>query len=217
MTGFTIITFTLDVEEAGEVDTTPPTLAGMPGNLELLTSDPAGAVLGYALPTATDDLDPAPVVACDPMPGAVAPVGASIVVCTATDATGNLASAAFGVTVRLGIVTWDEPIHGAAVVATRGRTLPVKAHAWVDGAAVMGAAHLEVWSCGAEAALERSVDAGQSDAGRWMAGLDTSGLAMGCHSVALVVDGTTLGTFSLQLVDPPAAGSNKGRAGNRSG
>jgi hypothetical protein len=66
VSGLTIVTFVLDVEDA---DTTPPTLSDMPGTIELVTADAAGAVLDYPLPTATDDRDPLPVVACAPAPG----------------------------------------------------------------------------------------------------------------------------------------------------
>jgi hypothetical protein len=212
ITGFTMITFFVDVAEEVEPDTTPPTLVDLPADMEVVTSDPAGALLDYAPPTATDDLDPAPGVVCDPPPGTVAPIGTTFVACTATDAAGNVSVGAFWVTVRLAVVAWEDPVHGSAVTANRGRTLPVKARASLDGVAVMGAGELEVWTCGAEATLERSVSAGQSDAGRWMVGLDTSGLAVGCHTVALVVDGATLGAFSLDLVDPPAAGGTKGKS-----
>jgi hypothetical protein len=215
LTGFTMITFVVDVEELEVVDTTPPTLAGMPADVALVTSDAAGAVLEYEAPTASDDTDPAPVVACDPASGTIAQVGTTLVSCTATDASGNVATGAFWVTVHHALVTWDDPVQEAGVTANLGRTLPVKARAWLDGRAVMGAGRLEVWTCGPAPALERAVDTGQSDAGRWMTGLDTSGLAVGCHEVALVAGGLTLGSFVLDLVDPPAAGSTKGK--NRPG
>jgi X-Pro dipeptidyl-peptidase len=54
----------------------------------------------YTPPTATDNEDPAPVVACAPPSGANFGVGTTEVVCTATDASGNSTSASFTVTVR---------------------------------------------------------------------------------------------------------------------
>lgn len=207
VTGFTIVTFRLDVVDA---DTTPPTLVGLPGDLDLVTGDSAGAVLDYAPPTATDDQDPAPAVACDPAPGAVIPVGMTTVTCTATDASGNTASAAFDAVVRLMTVSWEDPVgDAAAVTVTRGRSLPVKARAWFDGLPLDGAAGLEIWGCAARSTgPERTADATwQADAGRWMTVLDTTGLGVGCHVVALVRGGSTLGSFALEVIDPPAAGS----------
>jgi hypothetical protein len=212
LTGFTMITFVVDVADVGPPpDTTPPSLVGLPADLDVVTGDPAGTILAYTPPTATDDIDPAPTVLCDPAPGAVAAIGTTFVTCTASDASGNVSVGSFWVTVRHGQVAWDDPVQDTGVVATRGRTLPVKVRAWLDGEAVMGGGKIEVWSCGPGATLERTLDAGQSDAGRWMAGLDTSGLAVGCHAVSLVVDGTSLGSFTMNLVDPPAGDSTKGK------
>ena len=217
--GFTVVTFILDVEEAGIADTTPPVIEGMPGDQDLVTTDPAGTVLAYELPTATDDRDPAPVLACDPAPGALVPVGLTTVTCTATDATGNATAATFGVVVHLATLEWGDPVGFGPLTVSLGRSVPVKARAWLDGAALLGPATLEVASCGEGAAAgpERVVEAAwQLDAERWMAVLDTSGLAVGCHNVALVRDGTSLGSFMLQVVDPPAeppaAGQAKGPA-----
>jgi hypothetical protein len=213
VTGFTIVSFILDVEEAEAPDSTPPTLEGMPSDLDLVTSDPAGAVLDYPMPTATDDRDPAPAVACAPAPGDLVPVGATTVTCTATDATGNQSTATFGAVVHLATVEWGDPVgDGAATALTLGRSLPLKARAFLDGEALSGPASFEVWGCGARAAgPERAAAASwQADAARWMVVLDTSGLAVGCHTVALVRDGSALGSFSLQLVDPPVDGPAKG-------
>ncbi|MEZ6183844.1 MAG: HYR domain-containing protein [Planctomycetota bacterium] len=52
------VTFTVTV-----VDTTPPTLT-QPADVVVEQTTPAGAVVVYADPTATDAVDPAPVVAC---------------------------------------------------------------------------------------------------------------------------------------------------------
>ncbi|MEW5991223.1 MAG: HYR domain-containing protein [Chloroflexota bacterium] len=209
--GLTIVTFSLDIEAA---DSTPPTLVGLPAGLELVTDDPAGTALDYPLPTAIDDQDPAPTVACDPAPGSAVPLGVTTVTCTATDAAGNSASASFEVVVHLGTVEWGDPVgDGGTVTATRGRTLPLKARAWLDGLPLAGSAAFEVRSCAARSAGPVRVAAAtwRADAGRWMAVLDTSGLAAGCHTVALVRGGATLGVFALELLDPPVAGP----AGNR--
>ncbi|HSK16581.1 MAG TPA: HYR domain-containing protein [Gaiellaceae bacterium] len=68
-------------------DTTPPTVAPRPDVLASQES-PAGAVVDYALPTAQDVADPAPVVSCSPAPGSTFPVGETVVTCVATDAAG---------------------------------------------------------------------------------------------------------------------------------
>jgi hypothetical protein len=51
--------------------------------------------------TATDDLDPAPVVACVPPSGSTFPLGTTLVDCTVTDACGNESTCQFPVTVSL--------------------------------------------------------------------------------------------------------------------
>jgi hypothetical protein len=210
-TDSTIVTFRLDVEDA---DATPPTLAGMPAGLDLVTDDPAGTVLEYAMPTATDDLDPAPAVACDPAPGDHVLLGVTTVTCTATDASGNSASATFEVVVHLATLEWGDPVGDGPLTASLGRSVPVKARAWLDGAALVGPATFEVSSCGegvVAAGPERSVEAAwQVDAERWMAVLDTTGLVLGCHSVGLVHDDMSLGSFTLQVIDPPTASPAKG-------
>ena len=83
------------------VDTTAPSLSGVPAGLDLKTKNSAGAALSYSLPTATDIVDASPTVTCSPAPGTLAPVGASTVTCTATDGSNNSSSASFPVNVTL--------------------------------------------------------------------------------------------------------------------
>jgi hypothetical protein len=83
------------------VDTTDPTLVGLPDDRTIRTNDPSGATLTYTPPTATDAVDPSPTVVCDPASGSTIPVGATSVTCTATDASGNDASASFQANVIL--------------------------------------------------------------------------------------------------------------------
>jgi len=78
-------------------DVTPPTLI-VPATIVVEGTSPAGATVTYSV-AATDDQDPNPVVVCSPPSGSVFPLLASIVSCTATDATGNSATETFQVVV----------------------------------------------------------------------------------------------------------------------
>ena len=69
-------------------------------NIAVDTESGDGRTVTYTPPTATDNEDPAPVVACAPPSGANFGVGTTEVACTATDASGNSTSATFTVTVR---------------------------------------------------------------------------------------------------------------------
>jgi len=82
-------------------DTTSPSLVGIPGDVSLMTNDPSGTVLTYVAPTAADVADPSPTVVCAPASGTAIPVGPTTVTCTATDASGNHASASFQANVHL--------------------------------------------------------------------------------------------------------------------
>jgi X-Pro dipeptidyl-peptidase len=80
-------------------DTTAPVMSGVPDDIAVDVADPAGAVVDYAPPTATDDETPDPEVVCSPAPGTRFPVGATQVTCKASDAYGNETVRAFTVTV----------------------------------------------------------------------------------------------------------------------
>jgi HYR domain/Beta-propeller repeat len=77
-------------------DTTPPTLS-VPSNTVLNATSPAGAIFSFTA-TATDSLDPNPVIACTPPTGSTFPIGTTVVSCSATDASGNSSTASFQVT-----------------------------------------------------------------------------------------------------------------------
>jgi hypothetical protein len=85
-------------EAAFTADWTAPTLA-LPAPPVAAASDARGATVRFAA-SATDALDPAPMVTCDPSSGSRFPIGATRVACRAVDANGNAATAAFAVTVR---------------------------------------------------------------------------------------------------------------------
>jgi hypothetical protein len=199
-------------------DTTPPSLAGVPADRAVTTSDPAGAIVTFLDPRASDIVDPAPTVGCSPASGSTFPVGTTTVTCTATDASGNATSNAFDVVVEHVPATsasavWGEPI-GAddPFVGNRGRTVPVKVVLLVDGQVrTSGDAHLRVEACGGGAAAMTLRLAPSS--GRWEAHLDTARLTGDCHRVTAVIDGLDAGGFTLELRGTEAAA--KGPAKNK--
>jgi hypothetical protein len=89
-TQFTV-TVTLD-------DTQAPTL-NAPDDQTVEATGPSGAAVSYSV-TATDTQDPSPTIDCNHPSGSVFPLGTTAVTCTATDGSGNKATATFNVTVR---------------------------------------------------------------------------------------------------------------------
>lgn len=83
----------------GVVDTTAPVLINVPADITIEASRFGGAPFTYSLPTATDAADAVPTVRCSPQSGAMFRMGATTVTCTATDHSGNRATASFVVTV----------------------------------------------------------------------------------------------------------------------
>ena len=82
------------------IDLTPPVLDPT-GDVVAEATSASGATVTYALPTATDNLDDAPTVACTPAPGSLFPIGATTITCTPTDHAKNVgASATFDLRVR---------------------------------------------------------------------------------------------------------------------
>ena len=201
ITGFTSVAFVLDVVDAGPVDGVPPTFTGTADDIDVVTTDPAGAVVEFPLPTATDDTDPSPAVGCMPAPGSLFAVGSTVVTCTATDAAGNAANLVFAVNVHPGAVAWETPVRASGTVVNRGRSLPIKVRAWIDGAPVSGSARFDLAPCGDPTTVVLTVDAGRQVApGRWMTVLDTAALAAPCYRVELVVGDHAMGSFDLSLV-----------------
>lgn len=197
------------------VDTTPPSLGPL-GPVDLTTTDPAGTTASYALPTAVDLVDPSPVVSCAPAPGTWLPLGTTSVACTATDASGNTASASFALTVSYdppasyGVV-FDEPIGPTgAVVVNPGRTLPVKATILRDGVAVTsGSVDVVLTACGSTVPLGAPATMSLRN-DRWVLELDTTGLPA-CARGTVRLEGVAVGGFDLSastssLVRPLAKG-----------
>jgi len=125
-------TATLDVVEPDPVDTTPPSLAGLPADITAWTTGTT-AVVTWPAPTASDDTDPDPVVTCSPTSGSTFDLGTTTVTCTATDASGNAARGSFAVTVLQVPPAPDgrfgSPLDAGSVpalVGQLGRTIPLK-------------------------------------------------------------------------------------------
>lgn len=82
------------------VDTTPPTLSGMPSNMTVEGNTTGGANVSYTAPTASDIVDSSVTPSCSPASSSFFALGGPhTVTCTATDDSGNSASASFTVTV----------------------------------------------------------------------------------------------------------------------
>ncbi len=193
-----------DTVDVTVVDTLAPTLSGVPGDRSVTSDIPTGTVVGWTAPGASDVVDAAPVVACNPASGSTFPVGTTTVTCTATDASGNAASATFQVNVDyvpsvVATVIWGEPVagDGATFVANRGRTVPIKASLFVDGQAVRsGVAELTLAPCGGGTSM--TLPLGYSG-GRWSASLDTSMLSAACYRVTAWIDGLDAGSFRIEV------------------
>jgi X-Pro dipeptidyl-peptidase len=84
---------------SGGFDNVTPTFT-VPGDQAVATAAGASsAVATWAAPSATDDIDPSPTVACMPTSGSAFALGATTVTCTASDASGNTTTGTFVVTV----------------------------------------------------------------------------------------------------------------------
>lgn len=186
------------------VDTTSPTLLDMPADQALTTGDPTGATLAYTVPSATDLVDPSPVVGCLPASGSLLAPGTTTVTCTATDASGNTASDTFDVSVtyiapHTASATWGGPFSGAGSTfsANRGRNIPVKVNLFVDGVErTTGDALLTVTPCSGGSSVTLALTYAS---GRWNAALDTTALVGSCHTVAASMDGLAAGSLQLEL------------------
>jgi len=82
------------------VDLTPPVLDGMPSDQTLESVIVAGVTATFAMPTATDTIDPQPTLNCTHASGSRFPLGTTTVRCTAADDAGNETSKTFNITVQ---------------------------------------------------------------------------------------------------------------------
>jgi hypothetical protein len=198
-----------DAFDVTVVDTADPVLSGVPADITVTTTDPAGRTVTFASPSATDVVDAAPDVACSPASGSSFAVGTTVVTCMATDASGNTSSGTFSVTVQVvaahvASAIWLEPVAGGSTVeAQRGRTIPIKVRLFVDGVERMsGDAGLRLTPCGGGTTIVLPLDWGS---GRWNHSLDTSTLSGSCYQIGAVIDGLNAGSFTLALRGVEAA------------
>jgi hypothetical protein len=80
------------------IDLVPPALV-LPASVVANATSLSGAGVSFVV-TASDALDPSPVVICSPSSGSTFPIGNTSVACTATDRAGNKSSGSFVVTVK---------------------------------------------------------------------------------------------------------------------
>ena len=88
------------------VDTGAPVLT-VPDDITVVAPDAVGTFVSFDV-SATDNVDPSPVVVCEPPSTSFFAVGSTTVICTATDASGNSDTASFVVTV---LPAWSFAIH----------------------------------------------------------------------------------------------------------
>ena len=199
-----------DAFDVTVVDTTAPTLTGLPDDISVTTTDPGGRTVTFSTPGAKDIVDASPTVDCVPASGDHFDVDTTIVTCTATDAIGNSRTGSFNVTVsyvapRSASAVWLEPVAsgGSAFVANRGRTIPVKVNLVVDGRPrTSGDAELSLTPCGGGSTMDLPL---VWSGGRWNVSLDTSTLAGSCSTVTASIDGIAAGSFTLELRGDEAA------------
>jgi hypothetical protein len=201
---------TMDVVEAAPADTAPPVLSGLPADLTVFTAGSSATVI-WTDPTAVDDTDPNPVVACLPASGSTFDLGTTTVTCTATDAAGNAASGRFDVTVRQqpATATWGSPLDGDAVpalVGQLGRTIPLKLVGDTGGEApVLVAERLGACEADAPAQETRPLGTFEWTEGAWRLNLRTVDLGAGCWRLVATVDGAPVASAVILLTSDAAA------------
>ena len=110
-------------------DDVPPAIF-VPPDITVDATSPDGAVVDYEV-TAEDDVDGPVTPSCSPVSGSDFPVGTTTVECTATDSSGNGATASFDVTV-LGATAQLENLIALATGVGPGTSLADKLNAALD-------------------------------------------------------------------------------------
>src|SRR5205814_1146556 len=99
----------------------------VPADLTVIATSSAGAIVNYAALTASDLVDGAVPVACVPVSGSTFAPGVTTVLCTATDGSGNSATASFRVSVAFSWSGVLQPVNAdGSSVFKLGSTVPVK-------------------------------------------------------------------------------------------
>jgi hypothetical protein len=177
------------------VDTTAPTLSGVPSDKVVYANSASGVAVSWPAPTATDTVDGTLSVTCTPASGSTFPLGDTTVKCSATDAHHNKTEQSFKITVHLLTVTFQAPIDGPSVLnnAKAGRVIPVKAEVFLDGTEVKAGLvsilvnGLSTCPSGTEDTLETYASVGGASGNqfvwdaagdRWAYNLDTSANGM---------------------------------------
>jgi hypothetical protein len=107
------------------LDATPPVVT-VPADLTVMASTKDGALVSFTA-SATDDVDGALAPTCVPASGSLFAPGSTVVQCSATDAAGNAATAAFSVSVRFDWSGFVSPLRadGLSVFKVK-RMIPVR-------------------------------------------------------------------------------------------
>jgi hypothetical protein len=196
-------------------DTTAPSLSGMPSDRSVVTADPGGAAVTWSAPSADDVADASPSIGCSPASGSTFPVGTTTVTCTATDASGNHASASFAVSVALLQLSaqFDEPVGSARIVpVANGRTVPVKMRLTRNGEELRSG-EVWLWAADCDGSGAARIVRAEWQAGRWMAHLDTTDAPTGCATITVRSGGLTYGGFQLQAEATPVKAKGKSKGG----
>ncbi len=134
-------------------DTTPPVIPAL-ANVTVEATSSSGAVVPYVVAKATDIVDGAVALVCTPVSGSTFALGTNAVQCTATDRSGNRATASFTVTVRLASTTTTvtvspnpavagTPVTLTATVTTSGSNTPTGTLILKDGSTTLGTGMLD--------------------------------------------------------------------------
>jgi hypothetical protein len=122
-------------------DTTPPEIVGVPANMIVAATSARGATVTYDVPTATDAVDGARPVRCTPESGTVFTLGTSTVTCTATDSSGNAATASFNVSITYAWSGVLQPLDAdGSSIFKLGSTIPVRFRLTGESAGITDAA-----------------------------------------------------------------------------
>jgi hypothetical protein len=119
-----VCVFTIIVNTSCSADATPPTINNCPANFTVNSTNGTNAAATWTVPTATDNCGLISLNASY-LPGALFPVGQTIVIYTATDLKGNTATCQFTVSVVSGVfcTTNTSPLNNATGINPSSVTL----------------------------------------------------------------------------------------------